>query len=156
MKKKIYLLLLLVINLISAQEKENDYFIFYKGGEKYLKPIKYVLYNKSEGNIKREKEGKVFFNIASERFVFDQGKHKMDTCSLHFLNEIKIENAIALRDNEVTFYKNKVKKTKSYKKTGFINPFPISNVHPYFKIYILEKTDKEVIKYESDWEYSDF
>ncbi len=34
---------------------------------------------------------------------------------------------------------------------------PTSRKHLYFKVYILEKTtNNRLIKYEVDWEYSDF
>lgn len=156
MKKKICLIILFSINLINAQKKESDYFTFYKGGDKYLKPIKYVLFITKEGNAKIKEGRKIFFMIGSERFVFDKDKHKIDTSSISFLNNIKLENTTELRGNEVVFYKNEIKKTEIYKKSGFSHPFPISGVHPYFKIYILEKKEMKLIKYEVDWEYSDF
>lgn len=156
MKKKICLILLVTINLISAQKKENDYFTFYKGGDKYLKPLKYVFFTIKAGDAKTEKGRKIFFDIDSERFVFDKDKHKIDTCSISFLNKVKLESVTKLRDNEVIFYKNEIIKTEIYKKTGFSHPFPITNVHPYFKVYVLEKIDEKLIKYEVDWEYSDF
>ncbi|AYN06109.1 hypothetical protein [Flavobacterium sp. 140616W15] len=157
MKKKICLIILLTINfIINAQKKESDYFTFYKGGGKYLKPLKYVLFIPKEGNVKTEEGRKKIFKIGSERFVFDKDKHKVDTSSVRFLNNIKLEKTTKLRDNEVVFYKNEIKKTEIYKKSGFSYPFPITKVHPYFKIYLLEKTDMKLIKYEVDWEYSDF
>lgn len=155
MKTNITILLLLIINFINGQTKESDFYTFYKGGEKYLKPLKYVLFDSKENNVKRQNDGKIYFQIKSERFVFDESRHKIDTFSINLLNKIKLENCAKLRENEVLFYKKEVKKTEIYKKTGFIYPFPISNLHPYFKVIILEKRDDKVIKYEVDWEYSD-
>jgi hypothetical protein len=38
-----------------------------------------------------------------------------------------------------------------------MSPFPVTAIHPYFKVYVLEKTSNDkLIKYEVDWEYSDF
>lgn len=76
MKKKICLILLVTINLISAQKKENDYFTFYKGGEKYLKPIKYLLFDSNQiDKIKKEDKGQIYFQIKKERFRFDLKKN---------------------------------------------------------------------------------
>lgn len=44
--KNIFLVLLIGFSLLShSQEKESDYFVFNKGGKKYLKPIKYILFD---------------------------------------------------------------------------------------------------------------
>lgn len=62
--KNIYLLILLTINFISAQTKSNDYFSFYKGGEKYLKPIKYLMFDSSkDDNIKTTDNAQIYFKI---------------------------------------------------------------------------------------------
>ncbi len=42
MKNYICIFFLTVSTFINAQTKESDYFRFYRGGEKYLKLIKYV------------------------------------------------------------------------------------------------------------------
>ena len=84
MKKFICLLLCLVINFINAQTKSSDYFSLYKGGEKYLKPVKYILFEIQKDNEveKKEDESKIYFYKKRQRFVFDVKKHKKDTCSI--------------------------------------------------------------------------
>ncbi len=151
------ILFFLLVNIINAQVKESDYYTFYKGGNKHLKPLKYIFFYPKENYIKTQKaKGEIYFKIESERFYFNNKKHRSDTCSSDFLGSIKLENVSKLRENEVTFYKKEIKKTADYKETGFSPPFPVTSIHSYFKVYILEKSeDNKVIKYEVDWEYSD-
>ncbi|RKR11130.1 hypothetical protein C8C83_2826 [Flavobacterium sp. 90] len=157
MKTNITILFFLLVNFLSGQTKESDYYSFYKGGNKSLKPIKYILFNSKENDAKVQREGKIYFKIKSERFVFDKKKHRADTCLVSFLNNIKLENIAKLRENEVLYYKTESKKTDAYKKSGFIPPFPVTSIHPYFKVYVVEKIKNDkLIKYEVDWEYSDF
>lgn len=155
MKTNITILFFLLVNFISGQTKESDYYTFSKGGDKHLKPLKYVLFNPKE-NTKTQKDGKIYFKIKSERFVFENGKNKTDICPVSFLKTIKLENCAKLREDEVLFYKNEIKKTDIYKKSGFSAPFPVTSIHPYFKVYVVEKiSNGKLIKYEVDWEYSD-
>ena|SRR6218665_922491 len=155
MKKNITILLFLLVNFVIGQTKQSDYYTFSKEGEKHLKPLKYVLYSPKE-HTKTIKDGKIYFKIKSERFVFDKTKHKSETCALSHLNKIKLENSAKLRENEVSYYKTEIKKTAVYKKSGFVAPFPVTDIHPYFKVYVIEKIgNNKLIKYEVDWVYSD-
>ncbi|WP_417873946.1 hypothetical protein [Xanthomarina gelatinilytica] len=44
--EKIFLILFIGFSFLShSQEKESDYFVVHKGGEKHLKPTKYILFN---------------------------------------------------------------------------------------------------------------
>ena len=77
MKKKICLIILLTINfIINAQKKESDYFTFYKGGGKYLKPLKYVLFIPKEGNVKTEEGRKEIEGAIVELIDFAYSKKK--------------------------------------------------------------------------------
>ncbi|PIF32362.1 hypothetical protein CLU81_2890 [Flavobacterium sp. 9] len=108
MKKHICLLVFLTINSIGAQTKTSDYFTFYKGGDKYLKPIKYVMFdsNLSE-NIKTEDKDLIYFKIKGERFKFDKKKNKKDSCSLDILKKIKLENPTQLNNEGYKSFKKK-------------------------------------------------
>jgi hypothetical protein len=157
MKIFICSLLLIVVNSITAQTKSNDYFSFYKGGEKYLKPIKYVLFDmeKESEAIKRKNEKKIYFTIKNERFVFDIKKHKKDTCSVAILKTIKLENPANLQNEGYQFFKKKKEEVEKKKNVKLI--YPPAGFESYFKVYVLEKTNNnKLIKYEVDWEYSDF
>jgi hypothetical protein len=50
-----YLLLILVSPFVNAQTKASDFFRFYKGGDKYLKPVKYVLFDSTASNAVKQK-----------------------------------------------------------------------------------------------------
>lgn len=73
MEKCICFLVCLMVNFIIAQTKSNDYFSLYKEGEKYLKPIKYILFEIKKDNeaLKKEDESKIYFYIKKQRFIFD-------------------------------------------------------------------------------------
>lgn len=157
MKTYICMLLLVVVNSITAQTKENNYFIFYKGGERYLKPIKYVLFDieKDSETENRKNKGKIYFHIKSESFIFDMIKHKRDTCSIDVLKTIKLENPINLENEACKFFIKKKEEVEKKKNVKLV--YPPAGCQSYFKVYILEKTDNnKLIKYEVDWEYSDF
>lgn len=156
MKTNITILFFLLVNFISGQTKESDYYTFSKGGEKHLKPLKYVLFNPKE-DTKTQKDGKIYFKIKSERFIFDKDKNKSETSAVSLLKKIKLDDSAKLRENEVLYYQKEIKKTDAYKKSGFVTPFPVTSIHPYFKVYVIEKIGNDkLIKYPVDWEYSDF
>lgn len=157
MKKFICLLLCLAINFINAQTKSSDYFSLYKGGEKYLKPVKYILFEIQKDNEveKKEDESKIYFYIKRQRFVCDLKKHKKDTCSTAILKKLELENAGNLQNEACEFFKKKKGEVEKQKKITLA--YPPAGCQSYFKVYILEKiNNNELIKYEVDWEYSDF
>ncbi|KFF18411.1 hypothetical protein [Flavobacterium hydatis] len=155
MKKNICLLVFLTINLISAQTKSSDYFTLYKGGDKFLKPVKYVMFDSlSNGNTKVKENGLTYFGIKGERFKFDIKKDKKESCSLDILNKIKLEDPSELQNDGYKFFKKKKEEVEKIKKVKII--YPPAGFQSYFKIFILEKTKNGVFKYEVDWEYSDF
>ena len=157
MKKFICLLLCLVINFINAQTKSSDYFSLYKGGEKYLKPVKYILFEIQKDNEteRKEDESKIYFYIKRQRFVFDLKKHKKDTCSTAILKKLKLENAGNLQNEACEFFKKKKGEVEKQKKVTLA--YPSAGCQSYFKVYILEKiNNNELIKYEVEWEYSVF
>lgn len=157
MKKNIYIIFLIVTSFVNAQTKESDYFQFYKGGEKYLKPVKYVLFDSSANHTERKKDKqKTYFHIKGESFVHKK-EHKVDTCSIIFLQKIKLDDPVYLQQNAFKYFKNKKEEVerKSNNKRRIL--FPITGYNTYFKVYVLEKTrTNRLLKYEVDWEYSDF
>ncbi|UWY26959.1 hypothetical protein N4T20_14640 [Flavobacterium sp. TR2] len=155
MKKNICLLVLLTINLISGQEKSNDYFVLYKGGDKYLKPVKYIMFDSAlSENRKNEKNGITYFGINDERFKFDVKKNKKESCSLDVLDNIKLENPANLQNDAYKFYKKKKEEVEKIKKVKLA--YPPAGYQAYLKIFILEKVRDKIFKYEVDWEYSNF
>lgn len=157
MKNIIYILLFIVSIVVNAQTKESDYYRFYKGGKKYLKPIKHVLFDSSASHMERKKDKQnIYFHINGESFVHKK-KYKVDTCSINILQKIKIDNAADLQQNAYNYFKNKKEEVEKKSNNKIQILFPPTGFHPYFKVYVLEKTkENKLIKYEVDWEYSSF
>jgi hypothetical protein len=66
-----------------------------------------------------------------------------------FFYKIKLENPTDLTENEWEYFKRKV---REYKRNSAIKAMPLSNVHKYFKVSVLEKiNDNKVLKFEVDW-----
>lgn len=152
---KIFLFLFLLIggNILShSQEKKDDYFVFHKGGEKHLKPIKYILFN-SKIHKKNKSNEKVYFYIEGEVFKFSKRKNKIDTCNIKNLKKIKISKTNQLSSNEFKFIKQKLKEDKYWKDKKDQYLIPITNNHNYFKVIIIEKYEDKLLKYDVDWTY---
>ncbi|CAA9203743.1 hypothetical protein FLA105534_04925 [Flavobacterium bizetiae] len=156
MKKYIYLLMLLVINSITAQTKPTDYFSFYKGGERYLKPIKYVMFDSSKNdNSKTEYKQIIYFQIKQQLFKFDAKNNSSDTCSVDILKKISLENPAELENDAIAFFKNKKKEVESKNKVKLL--YPPGGYNSFFKIYVLEKVkSNKIIKYEVNFQDSSF
>lgn len=152
MKCRILILLLISSSLIFSQEDQENYFSFYKGGVKYLKPIKYLLFNpNTDKKIQNNKD--IYFFIGGERFKFYENRAKTDTLNLKFLEQIKISNAIDLTNDEYRYYNRMVTEDGFWKKTLKSKPpMPITKTHQYFKIYILENNEGKIIRRVVDWE----
>jgi hypothetical protein len=157
MKNIIYILFFIASTFINAQTKESDCYTFYKGGEKYLKPVKYILYDSLNPNMQRKKDKqKKYFHIMGESFVYEQN-YAADTCTINFLKKIKLENPADLHQNAYKYFKKKKQEVERKANNKFQVLYPVTDFYPYFKVYILERTDKnKLIKYEVDWEYSSF
>lgn len=157
MKNYIYIFFLIISTFINAQTKESDYFRFYKDGEKYLKLIKYVYFDStSSNNQKIRSEQKIYFYIDGERFSHKKN-HKTDTCSIAFLQKIKISKPSSLQQDTYYYFKKKKKEQEKIINNKFHLLFPVTGFQNYVKVYILEKTkNKKLLKYEVDWEYSMF
>jgi hypothetical protein len=83
MKNIGYILLLFIGTIVNAQSKDSDFERFYRGDEKYLKPIKYVLFDENK-NDKKEEGDFIYFYINNQTLFFNSKKHKIDTCSFDF------------------------------------------------------------------------
>lgn len=157
MRNLIYILLILVTTFVNAQTKESDFYSFYKGGDKYLKPVKYVLFHSTASSAKKNKvKHEIYFYIKGETFVYKK-KHHVDTCSVDLLQKIKLDDPADLQQNAFHYFKNKKEEVerKSNNRTPIL--FPIAGFNKYFKVYILEKKGRnQLLKYEVDWEYSNF
>lgn len=157
MKNIIYIIFFIASTSLNAQTKESDYFTLYKGGEKYLKPVKYVLFDSLNPNTERKKDKqKIYFHIMGESFVYKKN-YAVDTCPINFLQKIKLDNPADLQKNAYKYFKNKKQEVerKTNSKLPVLNP--VTNFFPYFKVYIFErKNNNKLIKYEVDWEYSSF
>jgi len=157
MKNVIYILFFIASTFLNAQTQDSDYFTFYKGGEKYLKPVKYVLFDSLQPNTERKKDKqKIYFHIMGESFVHNKN-YTVDTCAINFLQKIKLDDPEDLQENAYKYFKKKKQEEerKTNKKLPVLNP--VTGFSPYFKVYILEKSNNnKVIKYEVDWIYSSF
>ncbi|MBB1192857.1 hypothetical protein DNC80_04145 [Flavobacterium sp. SOK18b] len=142
-----------------GQSQESDFFNFYKGGNKYKKPLKYVLFDISAGDTKKEVDNKTYFYMGGETFIFDSKINKLDTYTFDNLKKYKLESPRSLTDSEYLYFKKKIaefqKETKI--KLPIPNSIPLSRNHKYFKIFVLEKTNKNtLLKHEVDWINSTF
>lgn len=157
MKNIIYILPFIVSTIVNAQIKESDYYRFYKGGEKYLKPVKFVLFDSDSSNVEKKMDKqKIYFHIKGESFVHKKN-HKVDTCSINFLQKIKLDNPVDLQQNAYKYFKQKKQEVERKTNNKIHILYPVTDFSPYFKVYILEKTkDNRLLKYEVDWEYSTF
>lgn len=156
MKKTFCVLIFCISFSIIGQTKESDFFNFYKGGNNYKKPVKYVLFDVSAGDIKKEIDNKIYFYMAGETFIFDSKINKMDTCIID-LTKFEINKSKELQEKAYQFYKEKkqIEEKKLNLQTPI--PYPITDFSRYFKIYVLEITNKnKLIKYEVYWKHSTF
>ncbi|MWB95572.1 hypothetical protein GON26_14480 [Flavobacterium sp. GA093] len=158
MRNNLCFIILMVFTTINAQKVEKDFNNFYSGNNKH-KPIKYVLFEIEKDNESEKKNngGKIYFYVKSERFVFDMKKHKKDTCSIDILKTIKLENSRNLQNDEYEYFRKKVDEFEKKTKQKIPKALPISQEHLYFKVYVIEKISSgKIVKYEVDWEYSNF
>lgn len=147
----------MVSTIVNAQIKESDYYSFYKGGEKYLKPVKYVLFDSVSSTAEKiiDKQ-KIYFNIKGESFVYKKS-HTVDTCSIIFLQKIKLDNPADLQENAYKYFKKKKEEVEKKANNKIQILYPPTDFSSYFKIYILEKTkSNKLVKYEVEWLYSNF
>ena len=149
MKTYFALMFLFALNYVSCQNNNDDYF-FTEKGEKYLKPVKYILFNPKIHKVNQNKN-KRFYYLGGESFVFIKNEHKVDTCNIKYLEKIKLSLPSQLSNLEYQFHKNKIK--KKYSSNDFKIPMPLTKNHPYFKIIIIEIEDRKLIKYETNWTY---
>lgn len=139
-----------------GQSQESDFFNFYKGGNNYKKPVKYVLFDMSAGDIKKEIDNKIYFYMGGETFIFDSKINKKDTCLVDKF-KFTLDRSEDLQQKAYQFYKEK--KQMEERKMKLKNPilYPVTDFSPYFQIYVLEKTHKNtLLKHEVDWIYSTF
>lgn len=147
----------MVTTFVNAQGRESDYFTFYKGGEKYLKLVKYVYFNSNVINEKKiNDELEINFYIDGQRFTH-RNNHKIDTCSISFLKKIKLIKPSTLQQVTYEYFKEKMIEQEKIGNNKFHLLFPIRGFQNYVKVYVLEKINNDkLLKYEVDWEYSMF
>lgn len=150
MKNIIILIFLLVAGYLNAQDQTTDYFQI--GDEKFLKPIKYILFN-SAVDEKKTSEGIMFFYIQSQRFEVRLLKNSIDTCNAHCIKKIKFVKVSELAEQEFELHKIVARKIEV---DGVLISVPMPpNLHPYFKIYIVEPIKVgEFVMHEAEWKYS--
>lgn len=149
--------MILVTTFVNAQTKENDFYSFHKEGDKYLKPIKYVLFDSTASYAEKKIiQDVIYFNIKGEQFVYKK-KHNVDTCSVDFIEKIKLDNPANLEQNAFLYFKNKKEEIEKKSNNKTLILFPVAGFNNYFKVYVLEKkTRNQLLKYKVDWEYSNF
>jgi len=141
---------------IFGQSKESDFFNFYKEGNKYKKPVKYVLFDSDAGDIKKEVDDKTYFYMGGETFIFDSKINKLDHCTTD-QTKFTISKSKDLQEKAYLFYKEKKQLEEKKLKLKTPIPYPVTDFSRYFKIFVLEKTNQNtLLKCEVDWIYSTF
>jgi hypothetical protein len=155
--KKIFNVVVFCLSFsIFAQSKGSDFFTFYKGGNKYTKPLKYVLFDSATGDIKKEVDNKTYFYMGGETFIFDSKINKLDYCTTDE-TKFTISKSKDLQEKAHLFYKEKKQLEEKKLKLKTPIPYPVTDFSRYFKIFVLEKTNQNtLLKYEVDWIYSTF
>lgn len=153
MKSKILFFLILNVHFLSfAQEYNNSkYYKLYKGGEKILRPVIYVL-NDCTNDLQKTEGGEIVFKIDNQIFIYKPIKHKKISLSLNEFKKIefkKVETLIDLEYQEYLKVSNKIMNEK-----GFKPPAPIN--HSILKIIVVSKKENNIVTYETDWLYSKF
>lgn len=118
--------------------------------------MKYVLFDSSTGDVKKEVDNKTYFYMGGETFIFDSRIDKLDSC-ITDQTKFTISKSKDLQEKAYQFYKEK--KQIEERKMKLKNPilYPVTDFSAYFKIYVLEKTNKNtLLKHEVDWIYSTF
>lgn len=149
--RNIFIILMLLLSFfLNAQSKTEDYFMI--EGQRFLKPVKYLLFN-PQGDYKSKTKGMYYFHLGNERFQFVHTKHRLDTCKSSNLAKFQFENINDLLRDEQIFIEKKVKELNLWDfRALYLDPQ--IEFHPYFKIFIIEKKDNQIIKYEVDWDYT--
>lgn len=155
--KKIFSVVVFCLSFsIFGQSKGSDFFSFYKGGNKYKKPVKYVLFDSAAGDVKKEVDNKTYFYTGGETFIFDSKINKLDHCTT-YQTKFTISKSKDLQEKAYLFYKEKKQLEEKKLKLKTPIPYPITDFSRYFKIFVLEKTNKNtLLKYEVDWIHSTF
>ena len=106
--------------------------------------------------VKKEIDNKIYFYMGEETFIFDSKINKKDTCIIEQA-KFTIDKSKDLQEKAYQFFKEK--KQIEEKKMNLKVPilYPVTDFSRYFKIFVLEKTNKKtLLKYEVDWIYSTF
>jgi hypothetical protein len=157
MKNVFYILFILVTTFGNSQTRKSDFYSFYKGGDKYLKPVKYVIFDSTASYAQKKiLQDVTYFDIKGERFVRTKS-YKIDTCSVDLLQKIKLDNPADLNQNAFLYFKNKKEEIEKKSNYKTLILFPVAGYNNYFKVYILEKIKNDkLLKHEVEWEYSNF
>lgn len=140
-----------------SQSKSSEYFSFYKGGNNYEKPTKYVLFDLARGDSKKEGGTLIYFYMEGQTFIFNSKRNKVDSCKIEFLKKITLDNPRDLQEKAYSFYKEKKLIEENKMKLKNPIPYPVSDFSSYFKIILLEKTTTGcLINYDVSWKYSSF
>lgn len=151
--RNLFLTLLMGFSILShSQEKESDYFVFNKGGKKYLKPIKYILFD-SKKDKKNIDNTNTYFYIKGRKFLFSKKNQKVDTCNIKFLKNIKFSNISNLEKEVYDFYIKKMKEDDYWKDKIKKHPMPIK-INSYVKVILVSLENNSLIKYDVTWELS--
>jgi hypothetical protein len=130
--KKIFCLLILCVSFsIFGQTKESDFLNFYKGGNKNKKPVKYVLFDSSVGDIKKEVDNRTYFYMGGETFIFDSKINKMNTCLVDKFKFI-FDKSEDLQQKAYQFYKEKKQMEEIKMKLKNPIPHPVTDFSLYF------------------------
>ena len=71
-----------------------------------MKPVKYVLFDNTAGDSKKEINNKIYFYMGGETFIFDAKINKTDTCLVDKL-KFTVDKSKDLQEKAHEFYKQK-------------------------------------------------
>lgn len=145
MRKRILIFLLMVCTNLTSQTRDKDYYALSKEGEKYLKPVKYILLKNNKN--KKIYSNQIVFFVEGQRFSHDINIDEVDTCSISILDNIKVSSIKQLFSDEYEEHKSKLEHENHY--------FPPPPNHYNLKLLLIERiSPKQIIKYEVDWIYT--
>lgn len=143
--KYFFLNIFLLLFLTCYGQKDNFYKL-YDGGDKYPKPIYYLVEDDFEV-IKKIEEGGIVFISTKTRFIYNPKTHHFYSMNKQEVDKIKFVRPEQLFSLEAEEYGEKSELVK--KENKFI-PLPPIN-HSILKILILIKKKNCYYAYEVDW-----
>ncbi len=151
--KAITNIIILLMITSSFSQKDKNYFKLYKDGKNYKKKNVYVLFQKGKDQ-KKIIDDKIYFKIKGENFYLKKGENRIDTCTVRSLKKIKLSDVSSLEKKEYAFFKKTLEKDNKLHNSNIKLPMPITKLHLFLNIMLIEKKENKIIKYYVNWTYT--